>query len=189
MGIRRRMLFSEKGSILPAEYQQVEYIENASSNGCVPIIPVDIRTTDEIHITIMRTGQATGYDTFFGSRISEWYTDSTGAFKTYYSANYTSITPNDTIAELNKKYDIVAYTSLAITLGVGILAYYDNLSGFSYNFRGRVYKCKIVRDNTPVYNWIPCYRKADNKIGMYDIANDVFYEGTGNLTKGADVSI
>lgn len=173
-------------SRLPQEYQEVEYIEN-SSNGTIPVTPVDIRTTDEIHITIMRTGQSTNYDTFFGSRISEWYTDSTGAFKTYYSANYTSITPNDTIAELNKKYDIVGYTSTAITLGVGILSYYDNASGFSYNFIGRVYKCKVIRDGSAVYEWIPCYRKADNAIGMYDIANNVFYAGTGTLTKGQDI--
>lgn len=36
---------------------------------------------------------------------------------------------------------------------------------------------------------VPCYRKSDNEIGMYDIVNGVFYtnQGTGTFTKGNDV--
>lgn len=36
---------------------------------------------------------------------------------------------------------------------------------------------------------VPCYRKADGEIGMFDTVNGVFYTnaGTGDFTKGADV--
>ena len=40
-----------------------------------------------------------------------------------------------------------------------------------------------------VAEFIPCYRKADGEIGMYDTVNGVFYtnSGSGTFTKGADV--
>ena len=38
-------------------------------------------------------------------------------------------------------------------------------------------------------NLIPCYRKADSVVGMYDTVAKVFRTnvGTGTFTKGADV--
>ena len=51
------------------------------------------------------------------------------------------------------------------------------------------YGFKAYTGVTLVRDLIPCYRIADNEIGMYDIVNDVFYTnaGTGTFTKGADV--
>lgn len=45
-------------------------------------------------------------------------------------------------------------------------------------------------DGTPIRNFIPCYRKSDGVIGMYDTVGKKFYtnEGTGSFTKGADVT-
>lgn len=39
-------------------------------------------------------------------------------------------------------------------------------------------------------DFIPCYRKADNEIGMYDLVSDTFYsnDGTGEFTKGNDLT-
>lgn len=34
---------------------------------------------------------------------------------------------------------------------------------------------------------VPCYRKSDTKIGMYDLITRTFYAGQGTFTKGADV--
>jgi len=44
-------------------------------------------------------------------------------------------------------------------------------------------------DGTPIRNFVPCYRKADNVIGLYDMVEGKFYTnaGTGAFTKGADV--
>ena len=43
--------------------------------------------------------------------------------------------------------------------------------------------------NTLIREFIPCYRKSDNVIGLYDKVNNVFYtnNGTGTFTKGSDV--
>lgn len=53
-------------------------------------------------------------------------------------------------------------------------------------------KCKYISfyvDDVLLLDTIPCYRKSDNKIGMYDLVNDTFYtnQGSGTFTKGADV--
>lgn len=44
-------------------------------------------------------------------------------------------------------------------------------------------------DGTPIRNFVPCYRKSDGVIGLYDTVGGVFYtnKGTGSFTKGADV--
>lgn len=53
----------------------------------------------------------------------------------------------------------------------------------------RIYSCKIYDNNILVRDFVPCYRKSDDEIGMYDIVNNVFYtnQGTGTFSKGNDV--
>ena len=56
-------------------------------------------------------------------------------------------------------------------------------------FKGRCGRLGFYRNLEPVALLVPCYRKADTVIGMYDIIGGVFYtnEGTGSFTKGSDV--
>ena len=43
-------------------------------------------------------------------------------------------------------------------------------------FCGNIYSCQMYDENEVlVRDFVPCYRKADNKSGMYDLVNDVFY--------------
>ena len=55
----------------------------------------------------------------------------------------------------------------------------------------RLYSCKIYDNNILVRNFIPCYRNSDNKVGLYDIANNVFYSnnGTGSFYYGNVIPI
>lgn len=66
----------------------------------------------------------------------------------------------------------------------------------NYPFVGRVYDLMIDEGKATEYNAKPCYRKADEAIGLYDVCNSInpttstpFYTnvGTGTFTKGADV--
>lgn len=54
----------------------------------------------------------------------------------------------------------------------------------------KLYWCKIYDSWTLVRELIPCYRKSDSVIWMYDLVNDVFYinAGSGNFIKGPDVN-
>lgn len=54
----------------------------------------------------------------------------------------------------------------------------------------RLYNAKYYNDNDIlIRNFIPCYRKSDNKVGLYDLVNNVFYTnaGTGVFLMGAEV--
>lgn len=55
---------------------------------------------------------------------------------------------------------------------------------------GNIKKFAIKRDSTLVLNLIPCYRKSDNVIGMYDTVSGTFFTnaGTGVFSKGSDVN-
>ena len=56
-------------------------------------------------------------------------------------------------------------------------------------FVGKVYgNVKILVNDVLVRNFVPCYRKSDGVIGMYDTVNSVFYTnaGSGSFTKGND---
>ncbi len=52
-----------------------------------------------------------------------------------------------------------------------------------------LYYAKASVNGTPKFEMIPCYRKSDGVIGMYDLVNKKFFTnaGTGSFTKGADV--
>lgn len=48
---------------------------------------------------------------------------------------------------------------------------------------------KLYKNDELIRYFIPCYRKSDEEIGMYDIIGKNFYtnSGTGTFTKGVDV--
>jgi len=55
----------------------------------------------------------------------------------------------------------------------------------------RVYYFKYYdKDNSLICDLVPCYRKADGVIGMYDVVRRTFLTnvGSGSFTKGADVN-
>lgn len=53
----------------------------------------------------------------------------------------------------------------------------------------KIYSCKIYDNGTLVRSFIPCYRKSDSVIGLYDDVNGVFYTnaGSGTFSKGNNI--
>lgn len=63
----------------------------------------------------------------------------------------------------------------------------NNLERFSHR-KIRIFQ---IRENgIIVLDLVPCYRKSDGEIGMYDLVSNTFFTnaGTGTFTKGADVN-
>lgn len=60
----------------------------------------------------------------------------------------------------------------------------------NFHFIGKLFSCVLYKSNVKVLDLIPCYRKADSEIGLYDTVNNRFYtnNGTGTFLKGADVT-
>jgi len=54
----------------------------------------------------------------------------------------------------------------------------------------RLYSLKFYDEGKLIRNFIPCYRKSDGVIGLYDMVGEEFYEnsGTGTFLKGNDVA-
>ncbi len=53
----------------------------------------------------------------------------------------------------------------------------------------KLYYFKMYDKRALIRNFVPCYRKSDNVVGLYDLVNGVFYvnKGSGAFTKGDDV--
>lgn len=66
----------------------------------------------------------------------------------------------------------------------------NSKSGIGGFAKMRLFAFKFYEDNIIIRDFIPCYRKADNVIGLYDLVNGVFYtnQGTGTFLKGTDYS-
>ena len=67
----------------------------------------------------------------------------------------------------------------------------DDNSTPSFYSIGRIYYCKIIeKPGNVLRELIPCYRKADNVAGMYDIISGIFYtnKGTGSFAVGMNYS-
>ena len=119
-----------------------------------------------------------------------------------YSNNRLSV---DITNNLNDKYTIkisnskmsINDTEKAITTYSSFTtpsnAYIFNASG-TYpagyvNASTKLYYCKIWNGTTLIRDYVPCYRKSDDVIGLYDLENNVFYTnaGTDDFTKGNDI--
>lgn len=65
----------------------------------------------------------------------------------------------------------------------------NNTGSPSYYTKGNLYSLTLYQNSVKVRDFVPCYRKLDNVIGLYDLVGGAFYtnRGTGTFTKGADV--
>ena len=55
----------------------------------------------------------------------------------------------------------------------------------------RLYRITIYESGAPAADFVPCYRKSDNEIGMYDIVSQTFHgnaAASGSLSKGNDIA-
>lgn len=61
-----------------------------------------------------------------------------------------------------------------------------NTKGATLQSSCRIYSCKIWGNGVLVRDFIPCYRKSDNKVGMYDLVTEKLYTnaGTGEFLYG-----
>lgn len=178
---------------LPTEYQEVEYIESDGTQW------VDSGTASQV-----------GHKHTFEGTIS--ITSNNGDRETVWGNDYTDLQQNTLLqyAELGEKATWTYYHSLiddstllkknGITVSSGSYSYGGNAtiaifsSYFYYPMRYshiKLFELKIYYDDetTPIRHFIPCYRKSDGIIGLYDIINGAFHtKQSGNdFTKGDDI--
>ena len=190
---------------LPSEYQQVEYIESTGTQyidtGVIPNNETGLKiklSLPEIINDTFRFGcrQDTGNTRFilgsqdsvayfgFGNLIHPrgtgyWIINENVPFTA--SLNYlNSRTAN--INNLNNQN----VSNISINFTYSLIMFGRNSSGTITSSAQKVYSCEITNGNEIVRDFIPCYRKSDNVIGMYDLVENKFYTnaGTGTFLKG-----
>ena len=181
-------------NFIPDEYQEVEYIRFNSGNYInTGVIPIDHYTEVKFDF------EAYQYqDSLFGisSTYSSYYQFRTLNDK-YIAYN------NDEISNWTKGIHLLKYNDeknevkLDNNLIVSNQRLYNNGNSIiigksgSNTLEGVIYYFKIVNKRTDEVEryFIPCYRKSDNEIGMYDLVQNKFYpnDGTGSFEKGENV--
>lgn len=204
MSSRRQMLAFLSLSRLPTEFQEVEYIESSGTQ----YIDTDLGLTENTGCYIDVQFSTSGNQQALGSlepgvgRFAPCFMDSDGYIKCAINLSnameiYTQI---DVLNRHNYEYNVSNRDIKIDGVSKGTVGSIGSTNNSIYLFRRnysssplasniKLYSCKLYDNGTLVRNFIPCYRKADNETGLYDLVNDVFYTnaGTGTFTKGNDV--
>ena len=79
----------------------------------------------------------------------------------------------------------------AFTNDINIYLFAENHNSAGTNLSkgtSRFYYSKLYQNDVLVRDYIPCYRKSDGEIGVYDFVTNTFFPnaGTGTFVKGND---
>lgn len=182
-------------------YQRVEYIKSSGTQ----YIKTNILPTNKTGVYAKIASNLTSSDkVYFGSGAyfgagntsNKFYFGWNGAWTASASRPAISV-GNINIIQLNylnSRKNIFNNTTVASnisTLGnvtYPIYLFASNNSGaVSWISSISLYEFIVSKDNNVIANFIPVYRKTDNKPGLYDTVNNVFY--TNAATSGNDFTI
>ena len=189
---------------LPSEYQRVEYLDFTPDVG----IKVNLPQGYGLYTATVSldTIPASGANTFFGYRQSTTnnadfqFRCISGAINTWFrSADYGATVQNsipnvavDTVYHLSGLLNVGSRTNAL----VGKYAEYSSSGVNGDCLDGKFYAVKgLDLSDFSTKCWlVPCYRKADNQVGVYDHIAHVFYyetyspSGVYSITPGPDVN-
>lgn len=195
---------SDEKEITIYEYQLVEYIE---SDGTQWIDTGYIRNenTSKIGITFDSTFYETGWYDLFGDeggslRLFLRLTSKTSA-KIYettgggINVNINNGINHIVIDLINCKAQVNENTINLNSIGnsnLNVYLFTQHYGGTlsQYTRGARIFNMYICEGDNIVRNFVPCYRKFDKEVGMYDTINNKFYinQGTGTFKKGNNVN-
>lgn len=199
-------VWEKSASRLPSEYQEVEYIESTGTQY------IDIGVVGKIGIRILaEMGWRTLSNPLFGSRKDG---GATRFFVTYYAGridfgicddSLTTVYPqtgqiykidfNTTGSRYSAGVDGIYWTGnyriSEFNTECNMFIFGANRPYTSNQLSKSIFKSMIITNanGETLRDFVPCYRKSDGEIGLYDIENNVFYtnNGTGNFIKGQDI--
>ena len=212
----RRRAISGKKTRLPSEYQEVEYIEGTGTQYIATNFRVNSNNNDKIRLYVDEMLVQYGSWQLTGSSLdgqNAIYVGITNKF-VYYGVGNDKVVKEIGDTEYAKRYVydldikhstykvldyednnyIVSLTTLSKDLGNftlgGLELWFMGYSGESRLHLSKLFSGKIYENDILQRDFVPCYRKSDGEIGMYDIVNGVFYTnaGSGTFLKGADVN-
>lgn len=208
---RRALLGAKKGGGLPSIYQRVEWIESSGTQALVT--PCWLKQSTEIYCEFLFTWSVTtGYPITFGcqapnlgfarseDKASQVYcsfgnqsdrTINVGNVS-FFGDNFHSVSMNANRTVIDGEYS-VEYSATVTENESRKIAVFARMSASNTLERfsnRRIRVLRITEGDTTTLDLVPCYRKSDGEIGMFDIVSKTFLTnaGTGTFTKGADVN-
>ncbi len=196
--------------VLPDEYQEVEYVHGNNSayidtgfqitTGIKFEIDISLSSISEQYLIgavylgspVIRSHLACfnngGYQFGLGAKEDIW-TNFRPTSNTRYVIEASTISGNNYININGTNYGTNTYTYTLSNMN----CYVGAVNGLDMNrkIKGNIYSCKIYDQNeTLVRDLIPCYRKIDNKTGMYDLVEGNFYTSatSTNFSAGPNVN-
>jgi uncharacterized repeat protein (TIGR02543 family) len=198
-------------TIIPATYQAVEYIETTGTQ----YINTGVAATNssaDLLFQLTGFGVTNDWTGLFGSRGTagsvgadayNLWIDPNGIVPDWIGSRnettYTNTLNTDIHCLLNQDGSVningtalpASVTKVACAHPLMIGTFCNGSSTSFVRCSNAKWKRVIIYTNgKKVRDMIPCYRKNDSVIGMYDIINDTFYtnNGTGTFLKGSNVS-
>ncbi len=191
---------------LPSTYQQVEYLESAGRQYINTNYYANTNTKAEI---LAETTQNDTFKYILGqgsTTVNTAFYVGQGSASPYYIFSNISNEKKTTYSNLSS-YNTKRKVSLSkkgLYVDDILQKDYSNIADFTSSYSlylfgkqnttvlssgVRIYFAKIYDNDILVRYFIPCYRKADNIAGMYDLVNGNFYtnQGTGEFILGGEV--
>jgi hypothetical protein len=190
------------------EYQEVEYIESTGTQWIDLNVKADSTTiiTTDIQYSKIDNEFDNGYFASNNSRLDFGIYQNKWFF--FYGSSYNWIyqTQSDFDADTNRHNIIYSlpnrtmqidniivqpkYTCPLQTVDGENLHLFNRNGVVPANIFAKLYHFKMTKNNSLVRDMVPCYRKSDGVIGLYDKVEGKFYtnQGTGTFLKGEDVN-
>ncbi|MDO4962494.1 MAG: hypothetical protein Q4E75_00095 [bacterium] len=180
---------------LPKEYQELEYItiKNDATSGYINHIGtlIQFKDSDKIEFEYKSTDNQS-YIMFVASTISTTITTNNKPYISI-SSNWNMqglssylVTPN-TITRSEATDGNVKDVSISYETDSNNYIAFGSWADNSWSRTIDWYTFKIYKTGKLLRNFIPCYRKVDNEVGMYDLVEGKFYEnqGSGDFIAGS----
>lgn len=201
---RRQLLTLQKSTRLPKEYQEVEWIQSTGTQA----IDTGVLFNHGIKIkATMAWAEDLSLKALFGSRTMPGnyryflITLNGGADFAYINDRTGKFLIKDFVNELCEFTWDTTETNL-FRYGVNGVFYTENASDFNTNVTGyifayhlgsndsasahskAIYKSMVIEDASGIelFNGVPCYRKSDGEIGIYDLVSERFLTNIGTGT-------
>lgn len=190
-----------ESALLPSEYQQIAYLRSTGTQ----YIDTGIKPSgnDRISMTAQFTSiNSSGSDTAFGARdsanVNAFVFGAVGAQGGYFEIAYgtNGFTTYGTMVSDTVRHNFAIdagkgyvdtnvcndYTAQTFDCNFNIFVFARNQAGSMQEGTGanlKVYGYRHYKNGALSAHLVPCQRKSDNVLGMYDLVNDVFLTNAG----------
>lgn len=189
---------------IPKEYKRLEYIQSTGTQYIDTGIPL---TSNSRIVMDCELTTVSGTQCFFCSRTEATTTDTTSntlfaigsTYRKEYYGESKTVTNSDgankrIIVDNNKNNIKIGGASLTFSsvsditspmncyLMASTILENDTVGTFSNFAYMKLYSCQIYDNDVLLRNFVPCQRKSDSALGLFDIVGQTFYVNSGTGT-------